>query len=165
MEEELYAEALLAESGTKQTLYTCSEEEYLALTTGKAKVKIVPAETIKVLDAELVDEESRAAAKAAALEKAKEEVKSAAAKFQMDPEEAKVVSQDLDSLAPEAREAKLAADAEALERAKEDVKLASAQFQMETDEADRIMSEKRAKTQSAGKLSKSTYYSYNIPMI
>ena len=77
-------------------------------------------------------------------------MKSAAAKFQMDPEEEKVVRQDLDSLAPEVR-----AEAEALERAKEDVKLAFAQFQMETDDADRIISEKRAKTQSAGKLSKS----------
>ena len=46
MEEELYAEVLLAESETKQALYTFSEKEYLALTPGKAKVKIVPVERI-----------------------------------------------------------------------------------------------------------------------
>ena len=89
-EQEVYAEVLFSEAETKQALYTCSEEEYIALTSGKAKVKIVPQESIKVLDAELVDaeaEESRLAAQAEALERAKEDTKAAAAKFQMETQE------------------------------------------------------------------------------
>jgi len=69
-----------------------------------------------------------------ALEKAKEEAKLAAAKFQMEPEEDRVVRQDLESLDPEVREAKIAADAEALEKAKEEVKSAAAKFQMDPEE-------------------------------
>ena len=93
-----------------------------------------------MLDAELVDaeaEESRLAAQAEALERAKEDTKTAAAKFQMETQERDII---LTAKTKAAEEARVAAEAKA--KAEEEARI---EAKATTEEASLISAEAEAK--------------------